>query len=110
MGTFYYDDDIDNSLLAGRRVAIIGYGGQGHAHALNLRDSGVDVRIGLREGSSSAAKATEAGLGVLSLADAAAWGDVMMFTLPDTEQKAVYEQQMDGTVTTSKDASKNSGM
>jgi ketol-acid reductoisomerase len=94
MATIYYDKDADNSLIAGRKVAIMGYGSQGHAHALNLRDSGVDVRVGLREGSSSKAKAEAAGLRVLSTADAAAEADVIMILLPDTEQARVYENDI----------------
>jgi ketol-acid reductoisomerase len=90
----YYDKDADNSLIAGRKVAIMGYGSQGHAHALNLRDSGVDVRVGLREGSSSKAKAEAAGLRVLSTADAAAEADLIMILLPDTEQARVYENDI----------------
>jgi len=87
----YYEKDADRSLILGRKVAIIGYGSQGHAHALNLKDSGVDVRVGLRAGSSSAAKAEAAGLRVLPVAEAAAEADVIMILLPDTEQKKVYE-------------------
>jgi hypothetical protein len=85
--TVYYEADADRSLIQGRKVAIIGYGSQGHAHALNLRDSGVDVRVGLREGSASKAKAEAEGLRVLPVADAAAGADVVMILLPDTEQK-----------------------
>lgn len=87
----YYDNDCDVSIIQGRKVAIIGYGSQGHAHALNLKESGVPVVVGLREGSSSAAKATAAGLTVKSIADAAKWADVIMMTMPDTEQKATYD-------------------
>src|SRR5215211_3412275 len=87
----YYEADADRSLIQGRKVAVIGYGSQGHAHALNLRDSGVDVRVGLREGSSSKAKAESEGLKVLSVADASAEADVIMILLPDTEQKRVYD-------------------
>ena len=87
----YYDNDCDVSIIQGRKVAIIGYGSQGHAHALNLKESGVQVVVGLREGSSSAAKATAAGLTVKSIADAAKWADVIMMTMPDTEQKATYD-------------------
>ena len=94
MANVYYDKDADNSLIAGRKVAIMGYGSQGHAHALNLRDSGVDVRVGLREGSSSRAKAEAAGLRVLSTADAAAEADLIMILLPDTEQARVYEEDI----------------
>jgi ketol-acid reductoisomerase len=89
--TVYYDADADVSLIQGRKVAVIGYGSQGHAHALNLRDSGVDVRVGLRDGSSSKAKAEAEGLRVLSVADATAEADVIMILLPDTEQKRVYD-------------------
>jgi ketol-acid reductoisomerase len=89
--TVYYEADADRSLIQGRKVAVIGYGSQGHAHALNLRDSGVDVRVGLRDGSSSKAKAESEGLRVLPVADASAEADVIMILLPDTEQKRVYD-------------------
>ncbi len=95
MAKIYYEKDADLSLVTGRKVAVIGYGSQGHAHALNLRDSGVDVRVGLREASSSRAKAEAAGLRVASVADAAAEADVVMMLLPDTEQKAVYEESVE---------------
>jgi ketol-acid reductoisomerase len=91
MATVYYDDDADPALLADRKVAILGYGSQGHAHALNLKDSGVDVRVGLREGSGSKAKAEAAGLRVVSTSEAVREADVVMVLLPDTEQKKVYE-------------------
>ncbi len=91
MANVYYEKDADRSIILGRKVAIIGYGSQGHAHALNLKDSGVDVRVGLREGSSSKAKAEAAGLRVASVAEASAEADVIMILLPDTEQKKVYE-------------------
>ena len=94
MATVYYEKDADRSAIADRKVAILGYGSQGHAHALNLRDSGIDVRVGLRDGSFSKAKAEEAGLKVLSMADAAAEADVIMFLLPDTEQRAAYEEHV----------------
>src|SRR5437868_9954332 len=87
--SIYYDKDTPDSL--DEKVAIIGYGSQGHAHALNLKDSGVDVRVGLREGSSSVQKATEAGLKVMSVAQAAAEADLIMILLPDTEHRDVYE-------------------
>jgi ketol-acid reductoisomerase len=96
MATLYYESDADPSLLQGRKVAILGYGSQGHAHALNLSESGVDVRVGLRAGSSSGAKAEEAGLRVTTVAQAAAEADVIMFLLPDTEQKAVYDAEVAG--------------
>jgi ketol-acid reductoisomerase len=94
MATLYYESDADPSLIAGRKVAVLGYGSQGHAHALNLSESGVDVRVGLREGSSSWTKAAEAGLKVATVADASAEADVIMILLPDTEQKAVYDAEV----------------
>ena len=90
----YYEKDADRTLIEGRKVAVIGYGSQGHAHALNLRDSGVDVRVGLRDGSSSWAKAEAAGLAVRTVAEATAEADLVMVLLPDTEQKAVYEESI----------------
>jgi ketol-acid reductoisomerase len=94
MTTIYYDKDADLSALEGRKVAIIGYGSQGHAHALNLKDSGIDVRVGLYEGSPSRAKAEAAGLTVRSVAEAADEADVIMILLPDTKQKSVYEAEI----------------
>jgi ketol-acid reductoisomerase len=91
MAKLYYESDADASLIQGRKVAIVGYGSQGHAHALNLAESGVDVRVGLREGSASERKAEEAGLRVLPVAEAAAEADLVMMLLPDTEQASVYE-------------------
>ena len=90
----YYDGDCDVNIIKNRKVAIIGYGSQGHAHALNLKESGVPVVVGLREGSASAAKAQAAGLTVKSIADAAKWADVIMLTMPDTEQKATYTESI----------------
>ncbi|MGM0929223.1 MAG: ketol-acid reductoisomerase [Actinomycetota bacterium] len=90
MTELYYDDDADLSIIQGRKVAVIGYGSQGHAHALSLRDSGVDVRVGLAEGSKSRAKAEAEGLKVLSVADAAAEADVIMILTPDQVQAKVY--------------------
>ncbi|SDF65654.1 ketol-acid reductoisomerase [Pseudonocardia oroxyli] len=86
----YYDDDADLSIIQGRRVAVIGYGSQGHAHALSLRDSGVEVKIGLPEGSKSRQKATDEGLEVLTPAEASAWADLIMILAPDTKQRFIY--------------------
>ena len=94
MANIYYESDVDRSAIADRKVAILGYGSQGHAHALNLKESGIDVCVGLRDGSASEAKASEAGLVVRSLADASAWADVIMILLPDTDQAAVYEEHI----------------
>ena len=90
MATIYYDKDADLSLIQSRKVAVIGYGSQGHAHALNLKDSGVTVAVGLPETSRSRAKATAAGLTVKTVADAAAWADVIMVLVPDTTQASLY--------------------
>src|SRR5205085_2572544 len=89
-----YDSDADLAKLEGKTVAVLGYGSQGHAHALNLKDSGVDVVVGLREDSSSAEKAQGDGLKVLSIADAASEGDVVMVLLPDEKQAEVYEAEI----------------
>jgi ketol-acid reductoisomerase len=91
MATLSYDKDADPSLIQQRKVAIIGYGSQGHAHAQNLADSGVDVRVGLRPGSKSRAKAEEAGLRVLSIEDAADEADLVMVLVSDTDQPDLYE-------------------
>jgi ketol-acid reductoisomerase len=90
----YYDKDANPSLITERRVAVIGYGSQGHAHALNLADSGVTVRVGLREGSASAAKAEAAGLEVSSIPEAVAWADVVMLLVPDTSAPALYQAEV----------------
>ncbi|MDJ0379517.1 ketol-acid reductoisomerase [Streptomyces sp. G-G2] len=91
MAELFYENDADLSIIQGRKVAVIGYGSQGHAHALSLRDSGVDVRVGLQEGSKSKAKAEEQGLKVVSVAEASAWADVIMILTPDPIQAEVYE-------------------
>ena len=90
MAEMFYDDDADLSIIQGRKVAVIGYGSQGHAHALNLRDSGVDVRVGLAEGSRSRAKAEAEGLTVLSVADARQGADLVVILTPDQVQRHVY--------------------
>jgi ketol-acid reductoisomerase len=90
MPKIYYDADADLALIQRRKVAILGYGSQGHAHALNLRDSGVDVRVGLPASSGSRAKATAEGLTVVEPAAASAWADVIMVLVPDTVQAALY--------------------
>jgi ketol-acid reductoisomerase len=90
----YYDDDADLSIIQGRRVAVIGYGSQGHAHALSLRDSGVEVKIGLPEGSKSRSKATDEGLEVLTPAEASAWADLIMILAPDTKQRFIYAEDI----------------
>ena len=94
MANVYYENDADRSIILGRKVAILGYGSQGHAHALNLKESGVDVRVGLREGSSSRVKAEEAGLRVVDVATAAAEADVIMMLLPDTEIGPIYDAEV----------------
>jgi ketol-acid reductoisomerase len=94
MANIYYEADADRANIASKKVAILGYGSQGHAHALNLKDSGVDVVVGLREGSGSKAKAEAAGLRVMSTAEASAWADAVMILLPDTEQAAVYDAEI----------------
>lgn len=91
----YYDKDADLSLIQGKQVAIIGYGSQGHAHANNLKDSGVKVCVGLREGSSSAAKAEAAGLDVKPIADAVASSDVVMILAPDEFQASLYKEEIE---------------
>ncbi|MEO7193626.1 MAG: ketol-acid reductoisomerase [Pseudonocardiaceae bacterium] len=90
----FYDGDADLGIIAGRKVAVIGYGSQGHAHALNLRDSGVDVRVGLPEESKSRSKAADEGLTVLTPALASAEADVIMVLAPDTKQRAIYAQDI----------------
>jgi ketol-acid reductoisomerase len=90
--TVYYDEDADPSMLEGQTVAVLGYGSQGHAHAQNLADSGVDVVVGLREGSSSRAEAEADGLRVATPVEAAAGADIVTMLIPDTVQPAVYER------------------
>ncbi|GAA3807151.1 ketol-acid reductoisomerase [Nocardioides panacisoli] len=94
MAEIFYDDDADLSLIQGKHVAVIGYGSQGHAHALNLRDSGVDVRVGLRPGSKSIAKAEEEGLKVLPVAEAVEEADVIVVLAPDQYQRTIYAEEI----------------
>jgi ketol-acid reductoisomerase len=98
----YYDDDADLSVIQGRKVAVLGYGSQGHAHALSLRDSGVDVRVGLPEGSKSRAKAQEQGLRVVTPAEASREADVIMVLVPDTAQRKLYAEAIAPALTAGK--------
>ena len=90
----FYDDDADLSIIQGKKVAVIGYGSQGHAHSLSLRDSGVEVVVGLQEGSKSRAKAEEQGLEVKTPFEASAWADVIMVLAPDTAQRKIYTESI----------------
>ena len=94
MATIYYDEAADLSLIQGKKVVIFGYGSQGHAHALNLKDSGVSVRVALADGSRSRATAEADGLTVTGGAEAAAWADVVMVLAPDTKQRAIYDESI----------------
>ena len=102
MATMFYDKDADIDLIRSRKVAVIGYGSQGHAHALNLQDSGVDVVVGLQAGSKSADKATAAGLRVMSVADASSWANVIMLLIPDQHQAKVYKSEIEPHLTAGK--------
>ncbi len=102
MAEMYYDDDADLSIIQGKKVAIIGYGSQGHAHAQNLRDSGVEVVIGLKAGSKSTAKAEEDGFTVKTVSDAAAWGDVIMILAPDQYQRSIFSESVKQNLTPGK--------
>ena len=99
MAEMFYDDDADLSLIQGKNVAVIGYGSQGHAHALNLRDSGVDVRVGLPEGSKSRAKAEDEGLRVLTPAEAVQEADVIVVLAPDQVQRHLYKESIEPHIT-----------
>jgi len=92
VATVYYDDDADLGLVQGRKIAVLGYGSQGHAHALSLRDSGCDVRVGLHEGSKSRQRAEEAGLVVQTPDDVCSWADLIMVLTPDTGQRRLYAE------------------
>ena len=94
MATMYYDRDADISLIQGKKVAVIGYGSQGHAHALNLRDSGVSVKVGLPAGSKSRAKAQAAGLEVGDVAEVSKWADVIMVLVPDQTAAKLYKESI----------------
>lgn len=94
MAEMYYDSDADLSIIQGKKVAVVGYGSQGHAHAMNLRDSGVEVVIALKEGSKSIQKAEEAGFTVKNVADAAEWADVIMLLAPDQHQRGIYNDHV----------------
>ncbi|MCW3494189.1 ketol-acid reductoisomerase [Microbacterium sp. SSM24] len=102
MAELFYDDDADLSLIQGKKVAIVGYGSQGHAHAQNLRDSGVEVVIALKEGSKSTQKAQDEGFEVKTVADAAAWADVIMILAPDQHQRGIYNNEIKPHLTTGK--------
>ena len=102
MAEMYYDDDADLSLIQGKKVAVVGYGSQGHAHAQNLRDSGVEVVVALREGSKSIPKAQEDGFEVKSTADAAAWADLIMILAPDQTQRSLYREEIEPHLTPGK--------
>jgi len=102
MATMFYDRDADLELIRNRKVAVIGYGSQGHAHALNLMDSGADVVVGLQSGSKSAEKAKAAGLKVMPVADASRWADVIMVLIPDQHQARVYKSDIAPNLTAGK--------
>lgn len=102
MAELFYDKDADLALIQGKKVAIIGYGSQGHAHAQNLRDSGVEVKIGLKDGSKSTQKAEEEGFEVLSVSDAAEWADLIMILAPDQHQRGIYNDHIKDKLTAGK--------
>lgn len=102
MAEIYYDNDADLSIIQGKKVAVVGYGSQGHAHAMNLRDSGVEVVIALKEGSKSIQKAEEAGFEVKTVADAAEWADLIMILAPDQHQRGIYNDHIKSKLTEGK--------
>ncbi len=102
MAEIFYDADADLALIQGKKVAIVGYGSQGHAHAQNLRDSGVEVVIALKDGSKSTAKAQEDGFEVKNVADATAWADLIMILAPDQHQRAIYADSIKDKLTPGK--------
>ena len=99
MATIYYDKDADPSIIKGKKVAIIGYGSQGHAHAQNLKDNDVNVIVGLHEGSKSIDKAKKDGLEVMSVSEASRWSDVIMLLAPDTVQPKIYTENIEPNLT-----------
>lgn len=102
MATIYYDKDANPERIKSKKVAIVGYGSQGHAHALNLKESGVEVCVGLRPGSKSQPKAEAQGLTVMTVAEAARWADVIMMLAPDTMQAEIYEESIEPNLSTGK--------
>ncbi|MEE3255241.1 MAG: ketol-acid reductoisomerase, partial [Chloroflexota bacterium] len=102
MATIYYDKDADPSIIKRKKVAIIGYGSQGHAHAQNLKDNGVNVIVGLHDGSKSIDKAKSDGLEVMSVSEASKWADVIMILAPDTVQPQIYSENIEPNLTTGK--------
>ena len=94
MADMFYDDDADLSAIQSKKVAIIGFGSQGHAHALNLRDSGVEVVVALQDGSRSADKAREEGFEVKNVADATEWADLIMVLAPDQHQRTIFAESI----------------
>ena len=102
MAELFYDKDADLAIIQGKKVAIVGYGSQGHAHAQNLRDSGVEVVIALKDGSKSTAKATEDGFEVKSVADAAEWADLIMILAPDQHQRSIFSESIKDKLTPGK--------
>jgi ketol-acid reductoisomerase len=102
MAKIWYENDAKLEPIQGKKVGIVGYGSQGHAHALNLRDSGVTVRVGLQAGSKSRAKATEAGLEVMTVRELAAWADVLVMLAPDTTQPRLYQEEIAASLTRGK--------
>ena len=102
MTELFYDKDADLSIIQAKKVAIVGYGSQGHAHAQNLRDSGVEVTIALKDGSKSAPKAQEDGFDVKSVADAAEWADLIMILAPDQHQRGIFADSIKDKLTPGK--------
>ena len=102
MATIYYDKDADPSIIKSKKVAIIGYGSQGHAHAQNLKDNGVNVIVGLHEGSKSIDKAKKDGLEVMTVSEASKWADLIMLLAPDTVKQKIYSENIEPNLTDGK--------